>query len=227
MSYPLIIKDDFFKDPDSIAKIIKEVDYSVVEKSYPGVRSKTIHELNLKLFLYISQQIFLLLHDKFPDSYNMSMRFQKIKPFDEGDKWNRKNLGWIHRDNCLFGGLIYLDKNPDKDAGTGIYESKYGYDVQTEESMFYKELLYNGKLIDNGQYEDAYDIVADQYKETLRVPNVYNRLVLIPGDQMHGMTTIGDKERNTIVFFCYEATGVLPPEYKRETCTNSNDELKF
>ena len=28
------------------------------------------------------------------------------------------------------------------------------------------------------------------------------------------MTTIGDKERNTIVFFCTDAMGVYPPEYK-------------
>ena len=217
MSYPLIIKDDFFKDPDSIAKIIKEVDYSVVEKSYPGVRSKTIHELNLKLFLYISQQIFLLLHDKFPDSYNMSMRFQKIKPFDEGDKWNRKNLGWIHRDNCLFGGLIYLDKNPDKDAGTGIYKSIDGFDAQTQESLDAKELLYSGEVIDDEYYYDAYDAMRNEYEETVRICNLYNRLVLIPGNQLHAMTTTGNKERNTLVFFCHNLEGVSPPEYKENS----------
>ena len=29
------------------------------------------------------------------------------------------------------------------------------------------------------------------------------------------MTTIGDKERNTLLFFCYDLTGVSLPEYKR------------
>ena len=227
MSYPLIIKDNFFPDPDAIVKASNKLQYYSSENNWPGVRTKPLNEVNPKLFAYTSQKIFHLLHDKSPDSFSIEMGFQKIKPYIEGDKWNRKNRGWVHTDRCLFGGVIYLDKNPDKDAGTGIYESKYGYDVQSDESMFYKELLYNGKLIDNGQYEDAYDIVADQYKETLRVPNVYNRLLLIPGDQYHAMTTIGDRERNTIVFFCYEAMGVLPPEYKKETCTNSNDELKF
>ena len=215
MPYPLIIKDDFFSDPDAIVKESKRIrEYALDQYQYPGVRTKPLNLSNPKLFAYIAQKIFHLFHDKTPDVYTMTMAFQKINPYIKDDKWDRKNRGWVHTDKCLFGGVIYLDKNPDKDAGTGIYESKYGYDVQTEESMFYKELLYNGKLIDNGQYEDAYDMIADQYKETLRVPNVYNRLVLIPGDQMHGMTTIGDKERNTIVFFCYEAIGVYPPEYR-------------
>ena len=229
MSYPLIIKDNFFPDADSIFEFCNKLDLidNPSYANYPGDRASCLSNTNKKLYLFISQKIFHILHDKLPSYYRMDIEFQKIYPFVKDDKWDRKNRGWVHTDKCLFGGVIYLDKNPDKDAGTSIYESKYGYDVQTEESMFYKELLYNGKLIDNGQYEDAYDMIADQYKETLRVPNVYNRLLLIPGDQFHAMTTIGDSERNTIVFFCYEATGVLPPEYKRETCTNSNDELKF
>ena len=213
MSYPLIIKDDFFDDPDYISRMTKEINYPVSKNSWPGRRSIFLSEINLKLFLYATQKIFLLFHDQIPN-HNMTMTFHKSQPFVEGDKWHKKNRGWIHKDGCLFGGLIYLDKNPDKDAGTGIYKLKDGYHFQNEESLSYKVLLYSGKLVDDGQYYQAYDKIADQYEETLRVPNVYNRLVLIPGDQMHGMTTIGDKERNTIVFFCNEAIGVYPPEYR-------------
>ena len=214
MAYPLIIKDNFFSDPDSIVKISRECIYSDYTSRYPGPRTNCLSGVNKKLFLFIGNRIFTLIHDKPPDRYNMSMSFQKIKPFVEGDKWDKKNRGWVHKDYCLFGGVIYLDKNPDKDAGTGIYKLKDGYHFQNEESLSYKVLLYSGKLVDDGQYYQAYDKIADQYEETLRVPNVYNRLVLIPGDQMHGMTTIGDKERNTIVFFCNEAMGVYPPEYR-------------
>ena len=57
--------------------------------------------------------------------------------------------------------------------------------------------------------------MRNQYEETLRISNLYNRLVLIPGDQFHAMTTTGDKERHTIVFFCYDTMGVSLPEYKR------------
>ena len=214
MSYPLIIKDDFFSDPDYISRMTKEINYSSSDNSYPGVRTEPIYEINFKLFLYITQKIFLLLHDELPSTYNMDMRFHKVKPYIEDDKWDKKNRGWIHSDNCLFGGIIYLDKNPDKDAGTGIYKSKDGFPIQTKESMESKEFLYSGQLIDDGHYYDAYDRVRNQYEETLRISNLYNRLVLIPGNKAHAMTTTGDKERHTIVFFCYDIMGVSLPEYK-------------
>ena len=216
MSYPLIIKDDFFSDPDSIVKIIKEeVNYSVSEPQYPGVRSKLLNEINLKLYVYITQKIFLLFHDRLPN-FDMNVTFQKIQPLVEGDKWDKKNLGWIHNDGCLFGGVIYLDKNPDKDAGTSIYKSKDGFDVpSTYESQLLKEKHFAGGQIYDEEYNKAYDDTRNQYEETLRIPNLYNRLVLIPGDKPHGVTTFGDKERNTIVFFCYSLMGVSLPEYKK------------
>lgn len=215
MSYPLLIKDNFFEDPDSILKISRECIYNEYTPNYPGVRSKSLEEINPKLYIHIFQKIFLLLHDQLPLRFDAKIGFQKIKPFVEGDKWDKKNCGWIHKDNCLFGGIIYLDKDPDKDAGTSIYKSIDGFDVQTRESMDYKELRNSGKLTDDGQYYDAYDRVRNQYEETLRISPLYNRLVLIPGDQPHAMTTTGDKERHTIVFFCYDTMGVSLPEYKR------------
>ena len=203
MSYPLIIKDNFFSDPDAIVNIINHVDYSLSSNNYPGVRTKSLDEINPKLYEHIFQKIFLLLHDQLPLRFDAKIGFHKIKPFVEGDKWDKKNTGWVHRDNSFFSGVIYLDKNPDKDAGTSIYKSKDGFDVQTQENIDAKELFYSGQLIDDGHYYNAYDRVRNQYEETLKIPNVYNRLVLIPNDQPHAMTTIGDKERNTLVFFCF------------------------
>ena len=205
ISYPLIIKDNFFSDPDAIVNIINHVDYSLSSNNYPGVRTKSLDEINPKLYEHIFQKIFLLLHDQLPLRFesNLKVGFHKIKPFVEGDKWDKKNRGWVHKDGCLFGGVIYLDKNPDKDAGTSIYKSKDGFDVQTQENIDAKELFYSGQLIDDGHYYNAYDRVRNQYEETLKIPNVYIRLVLIPNDQPHAMTTIGDKERNTLVFFCF------------------------
>ena len=227
MSYPLIIKDNFFEDPDSIVKTSNKCIYSENELiHYPGSRSNHLEKINPKLYVRIFQKIFLLLHDKLPLNFNAEVKFQKIKPFVEGDKWNKKNLGWIHKDFCLFGGIIYLDKDPDKDAGTSIYKSIDGFDVQTQESMDAKELLYSGKPIDDEKYNIAFDVIRNQYEETLRIPNLYNRLVLIPGDQLHAMTTTGDKERHTIVFFCFDTMGVSLPEYKdHPTVPIPNDKL--
>ena len=214
MPYPLVIKDNFFSDPDSILELCNQFDCNRSHVNFPGLRTNYLSNTNKKLFLSIANRIFALIHDSLPSHYKMDIEFQKIDPFVKDDKWDKKNRGWVHKDYCLFGGVIYLNKNPDKDAGTCIYESKDGYPIQDEESLSYKKLLYGGKLTDDRQYYRAYDMISDQYEETLRVPNVYNRLVLIPGNHLHAMTTTGNKERNTIVFFCYEAIGVYPPEYR-------------
>ena len=137
MSYPLIIKDNFFLDPDAIVKLSKKSNYCLSSEIYPGIRSQCFSEVNNKLFLFIGDKIFSLFHDNLPTYYNMKIAFQKINPFVQ-DKWNKKNLGWIHKDRCVFGGVIYLDKKPDKDSGTGIFKSKYGFDAQTDESEFIK-----------------------------------------------------------------------------------------
>ena len=149
MSYPLIIKDNFFLDPDAIVKLSKKANYCSSSEMYPGIRSECFSEVNNKLFLFIGDKIFSLIHDDPPKYYRMKIAFQKIHPFVQNDKWNKKNIGWIHKDGCVFGGVIYLDKNPDKDAGTGIFKSKYGFDTQTIESEFIRRGLYSGKKIDD------------------------------------------------------------------------------
>ena len=90
MSYPLIIKDNFFSDPDAIVNIINHVDYSLSSNNYPGVRTKSLDEINPKLYEHIFQKIFLLLHDQLPLRFDAKIGFQKIKPFVEGDKWDKK-----------------------------------------------------------------------------------------------------------------------------------------
>ena len=225
MPYPIIIKDDFFSDPDAIEKIAIESNYCINDEVvYPGVRSQCLSEINRRLFLFIGDKIFSLFHDNLPTYYNMKIAFQKINPFVQ-DKWNKKNLGWFHKDTCLFGGVVYLDKNPDFDSGTSVYKSKDGYDLQTQESMQIKKYHYSGREVSQEEYDKGYDYIRDQYDETLRIPNVYNRLLLIPGDQWHCMTTTGDKERHTLTFFCSDVTGVYSPDFKMNTSSISNDQL--
>ena len=52
MSYPLVIKDNFFPDPDAIVKLSKKIVYCVNQKIYPGLRSQCLSEVNNKLYLY-------------------------------------------------------------------------------------------------------------------------------------------------------------------------------
>ena len=173
MSYPLVIKDNFFPDADSIFEFCNKLDLidNPSYANYPGDRASCLSNTNKKLYLFISQKIFHILHDKLPSYYRMDIEFQKIYPFVKDDKWDRKNRGWVHTDKCLFGGVIYLDKNPDKDAGTSIYKSKDGFDVPlTHESQLVKEKNFAGGQIYDEEYNKAYDVTRNQYEEILRIP---------------------------------------------------------
>ena len=51
----------------------------------------------------------------------------------------------------------------------------------------------------------------DQYEETVRINNVYNRLVIFNNLTHHGVQTFGTKPRLTLNFFGTEQIGKLPP----------------
>ena len=52
--------------------------------------------------------------------------------------------------------------------------------------------------MDRDEYIREYNLYHDEFIETIKIDNVYNRLVLFGGDTYHGVRTIGTEERLTI-----------------------------
>ena len=81
-------------------------------------------------------------------------------------------------------------------------------------NKFAKEALKSGckyAVIDEKEYEEAYDRVHSQYEETVKIKNVYNRFVLFPGTTHHGVQTYGTRDRLTLNFFGMGQYGSLNP----------------
>lgn len=215
MSYPIVIIDDFFEDPDAIVKLANSFKYYPPDTgNWPGSRTKQLHLIDERLFNYFGERIHLLFHDTAPDYWNMQVHFQKIMPFSD-DKWHKTNRGWIHQDiDTFFGGIVYLNKDPEPDTGTSIYKAKRGYSLQTKEELNMKESLYKGEEVDPAEYEKAWDAAHEQYVETASIANVYNRFVMFNGKTHHGVQTFGTKERLTLNFFSMAMTGKIPPLLK-------------
>lgn len=212
--FPITVVDNFLEDPDSLADYAEGLDFNYGSQSYPGLRSEYLHKISPDLYAYISNKILSVFYQKDP-VYKIDMQFQKINPFSE-DKWNVKNKGWIHQDkSALFGGVLYLTKDPDPDAGTSMYSKKSEYSLfskqddllKAKEKLYTEEFnsftmpFYEKKEMDEDSFEKIYNAYNDRYEETLRVKNVYNRLLLFDGQQYHGVRTYGDRERLTIAFF--------------------------
>ena len=208
-SYPITIVDNFFEDPDAIRELGLLADYSKKNERWPGRRS-AVHDINKRLFYYFGVKVFSLFGEQ-PISWTMELDFQKINPFSE-DKWDKRNRGWVHADRISrFGGIVYLNKNPDRDTGTSIYKSKDGtfFSYDHEDDIMRK--LYRGEKVDIKEYEQIYDEFHSQFVETVKVDNVYNRLVLFGPDVYHAARTFGTEDRLTMSFFMSDIGNTLTP----------------
>ena len=209
--YPIIVIDDFLDDPDYVRDLALSVDYDPDTGGYyPGKRSDFIHNIDNRLFLHLGQKLFSIFGSP-PDSWVIEMQFQKTPPQFPEDEFDIRNRGWAHRDcpRTYFGGVIYLNKNPDPNTGTNIYKCKNGF-VQylpnegEIKRRFYKTTI-NGKsndlLLDYDEYKKEYDKFHEQLTVSLKVDNYYNRLVLFGGETPHGANSFGKEDRYTLVFF--------------------------
>jgi len=209
-TFPLTVIDDFFKDPDYIRNLGLSVDYPTQSGRWPGRRSELISYIDSVLFHYIGNKIFSIFGTP-PENWNMEIEFQKITPFSN-DKWDIVNRGYVHRDrDAHFGGVIYLNKNPDVDTGTSVYKPKTGYNHLNHYQTDIKAKLYNNQDFDMDEYIKQYNVYHDRFVETIKIDNVYNRLVLFGGDTYHGVRTFGTEERLTISFFCQNASNYFNP----------------
>tara|TARA_B100000427_G_scaffold276620_1_gene245604 strand:- start:70 stop:720 length:651 start_codon:yes stop_codon:yes gene_type:complete len=210
-SYPVTIVDDFFTDPDYVRDLALSSRYIEIDPRWPGRRTDHLKSIDESLFYYIGNKLFKMFSKSPPDYWNFQMYFQKIYPFSE-DKWDKRNRGWVHYDSeKLFGGIIYLTKNPDPDTGTSIYKERKGFGNYTAQQNNMKEKLYRGEDLDIDEYTKHYDEYHNQFVETVKVDNVYNRLLLFGGDVLHGVRTFGLQERITISFFCNTVQDYINP----------------
>ena len=211
--YPNLIVDNFFEQPDKIIDCSLNLEYGVSDDgSWPGVRSNFLHLVNQRLFEYISKKITYIFYDSYP-TYNYSINFQKVNPFSD-NQYDKKNCGWVHSDESNFGGVIFLTKNPDEDTGLNIFNLKNGFYSITDEETKIKRKHFLGGYVDDTTYNEVYDSYHKQFEETVKIKNVFNRLVLFNRNTYHAVQTFGTKERLTISFFNYGVRNKIPPLYR-------------
>lgn len=215
--YPTTIVEDFFTDPDVVVEYAENLEYFPASTgSWPGVRSKHIAELDFNLFQHIGCKIYSLFYPTPPEKWSINMWFQLIRPYNK-DKWHPSNRGWVHRDGqCNFGGIIYLTKDPEEDTGTSIYREKLGHSFQPENETTIKNNHYLGHDVSEDKLVEAWERNQSQYLETVKVENVYNRMLMFNPKVFHSVKTFGTKPRLTISFFSKGENGsdVYPPLYR-------------
>jgi hypothetical protein len=136
----------------------------------------------------------------------MYSSFQLISPRHD-EKYHPRNMGWVHSDGCVFAGLIYLTKDPENDTGTSIYTPKNGIVKYEKSNIDVKQKVYRGENVDDEEFISAWEKNNNNFYETIKIQNVYNRCILFDGRSgHHAAQTFGskNKKRLTQVFFCTE-----------------------
>jgi len=147
-----------------------------IRGNYPGVRAKWE---NTEYEQELNHKLEELIGTPV-DHEGASKEFQICTEFEDDN--------WIHHDTKHLAGVLYLTPDAPLEYGTSIFRHKntglvYGY---------------------NHQGEDLRN--EDEWEETIRIGNVYNRLILYNGFQYHRSNNLGfgrslDYSRLTQVFF--------------------------
>jgi len=207
--FPITIIDNFYPDPDTIRNFALSQDFSPSENGgWPGKRTKDIIELDKELHDFFVRTVMNLFYPmEFEYECDLETSFQLIESRDV-DQYSAKNRGWIHHDTVLFGGIVYLTKDPEPDTGTSIYKPKKGHHQHKQSWIKTKSEEYlNESKISIEEYENVMNEQYSLFEETISVENVYNRCFLFGGNVMHAAKTYGTRKgldsRLTQAFFCH------------------------
>lgn len=206
-TYQTVIRDNFFSNPKGVVEFANTLEYfdsknDTPQGKWPGKRTKELSNINFNFKNKVSQDILKNYYSLPIDGYDMSLYFQKITPYHE-KKYHPYNCGWIHADQGLFGGVIYLNEYPEDDTGTLLYDlDNFFYDHPFVCDDTKKRHHLGDDTLDEEEYINVHSRYNSQFSKTVVVENKFNRLLTFAGDQFHSMHTIGTEERLTLVFFC-------------------------
>jgi len=224
--FPTVCVDNFFDDPQSIKTLSSFFPYEKCpEGIWPGERTESLHILCEEVYNQFFSRFFRLYYnfDFEPVNWKASLFFHKTKPYGED---RELNCGWIHNDDdCVVGGLVYLNEDNDLDAGTSIFScldtDKY---LESTDRVELKRKLYRGDELDIEDYKKRYRDFESNFVETSRFQNVYNRLVAYDGNTYHRANSfngVDEKERLALVFFVFEVNAQTVPLRRNEHSTNT------
>lgn len=183
LSNTLFSKDHFFRNPDKVVELSKKQEY-LKSAEYPGYRTLNLLESadpTTKNFgLYIAQR---LSKDVFPgiSKFLLDVRFHKNETYPE----EYANNGWVHSDESDIAGIVYLNKGEENfDSGTSIFLKKTTEDFSCSDFKSRQQFNLNSTV--TAEYLEDLKSNRLQFTETVRIGNVYNRLVTYDAKRFHG-----------------------------------------
>lgn len=147
MIQDLIVKDNFFTDTSKIVSLAKTQEYYHPRKEdyWAGMRSSELRNvLNKDDLNYIYDAISNnLFHSALNGGIRYSFEYKCDMYFHYLDENIQHKETFIHQDDCLMAGVVYLTENPKDNSGTFVIQN----DVKSEISnVFNRCVIYNANV---------------------------------------------------------------------------------
>ena len=194
---------NFFENPKAIIAIANSLELEPArDGAWPGKRTKMLHEVLPEYSDYFNKKLMRTFYDfrKHDISWQIESYFQFIYPYGTNKEVNQ---GWVHKDkDTVMAGVVYLNENPQLDAGTSLFVKKEVYNEPIncdQKHTFFKD----SSLINEQEYLEKLKENNNLFTETLNVGNVFNRLVCYDGSYYHRANSFlcNGEPRLTQVFF--------------------------
>ena len=193
---PTSVIDGFFEDPYKVREFALVQNFSPdPNKMWPGTRSDLLININANLHYYT---IFKFLSIYYPiadiKNYFAKAYFQKVnKDFKSG---------WVHKDNDIITGIVYLNPDGDENSGTSICEPKVPgtqlINGEEKRKFIADPKNYKGDINTLRQQNN------NQFTDSIIIKNKFNRLLSFDSHLYHTANEyVGEDttERLTLVFF--------------------------
>lgn len=197
----MICKNDFFTNPDKVLALFDKQEF-FISSTYPGRRTHNLLESEdqeTKNFaLFLAQKI---CDEVFPGIYGfmIDIRFHINTVYHQQEL----NSGWIHCDDADLAGVVYMSKDEfSLDTGTSMYAKNTDSEFAVRDFESRKQFNETGKATE--EYLKDLEENHQTFTETLRVGNIYNRLISYDARLFHRPNRYNlesNDNRKSIVFF--------------------------
>lgn len=197
----VVCKDNFFNNPGKILALSKKQKYEKTER-FPGKRTNNLLESfdpeTKEFAVFFAKKI---AREVFPGIaqfvIHISFHINELYSDDEA------NCGWIHNDDVTLAGLVYLNPlETNFGSGTSIFLKKGAKDFPIPDFQSRKEFNTTSEV--TAEYKQDLKNNHSHFEETIRIGNVYNRLIAYDSNLWHRPNTFKlavDEPRTTLLFF--------------------------
>jgi hypothetical protein len=179
----IFCKNNFFQNPKRILDFANSLEFSYKHKGFPGTRTENLamsDQPECKDFanFFVAK----LLNEVYTNilEVTIDIRFHKYPVYNDSSL----NTGWVHiDDNELLAGVLYLNNNFESfNAGTSFFTPKHEITAPDE---IRENFNLDSTAVNIDKYKESLVSHNDQFNETIKVGNLYNRLITYDSNIFH------------------------------------------